>query len=199
MITVSCNTCGSEFRTYNARQLRCSQCLATENALASSGPLKDGGDRTSFATGSQRDTQDGKPRPDLLPVGAQLRKAVIHMLGSIKYAERNWELGQPQSQFLTSLFRHLYAWMLGDTSEDHLAQAGWNLDCLLDQEERLLRGKLPAELFRQPWYDQRDPSESIKRLPTRVFLDGDTKAAAAKASEFRAAVEAARAIKVSNK
>lgn len=153
--------------------------------------LKDGGTRTTFRTGSQRDTQDGKPRPDLIPVRAQLRKAVIHMLGSIKYDERNWEKGQPQSQFLASLMRHLYYWMMGDTSEDHLAQAGWNLDCLLDQEERCHENKLPLDLLNLPHYN--GGAQSIINLPTRVFLGKDTKAAAKAAQDFRASVEAARA------
>ena len=155
------------------------------------GPLRDGGDRTQFQTGSQRDTQDGKPRPDLLPVRAQLRKAVIHMLGSIKYDERNWEKGQPQSQFLSSLLRHLFAWMMGDTSEDHLAQAGWNLDAMLDQEERFLEGGLPIQLMNVPGYGDA-PHSAIEQLPTRVFLGQDRKAAAKAAQDFKAAVAAAK-------
>jgi len=152
------------------------------------GPLRDGGDRTQFTTGSQRDTQDGKPRPDLLPARAQMRKSVIHMLGSIKYEERNWEKGQPQSQFLASALRHLYKWLSGDVSEDHLAQLGWNVDCLIDQEERALAGLLPKTLLNLPCYPQNDPTLPVRIVPTRVFLDGDSKAAAAEARAFRQAV-----------
>ena len=156
-------------------------------------PMADSGSRTQFSTGSQRDSQDGKPRRGLVSVRANLRCSIIHMLGSIKYEARNWEKGQPQSQFFESMMRHICKWQLGDTSEDHLAQARWNLDALLDQEERLAAGTpgIDGELFDLPWYHDK-PVETIQSLPTRVFLDGDVKAAQAAARAFREQVEQAK-------
>lgn len=154
-------------------------------------PMADSGKRLTFGTGSQRDSQDGKPRPGLVSVHANMRTGVIHMLGSIKYEARNWEKGQPQSQFWESLMRHLMLHAMGDTSEDHAAQARWNLDGMLSQEERVLAGTLPVTLLDLPWY-QPDPIAYLKRLPTRVFLDGDTQAAQEAAANYRQQVEAAR-------
>lgn len=151
-------------------------------------PMADSGERKVFATGSQRDTQDGKPRPGLVSVYANLREGVVHMLGGIKYEVRNWEKGQPQSQFWESMMRHITWAMMGRTDEDHWAQARWNLSAILHQEEQLLAGNLPPELFDLPFYGK-DPAAYIRRLPSRVFLDGDVKAAAAAARRFREQVE----------
>lgn len=157
-------------------------------------PLADAGHRTQFATGSQRDTQDGKPRPGLCSARANLRTGVIHMLGSIKYEARNWEKGQPQSQFFESMIRHLIKWQMGDTAEDHLAQARWNMDCLLDQEERYVTNsdeRITEQLFDLPWYGG-DALEVLRQLPTRVFLDGTAEEARAASQRFREHVASQR-------
>lgn len=108
--------------------------------------LKDSGQRQQFATGSVRDTRDGKGRYDLLPPRA-IREVAIHFqLGSEKYGERNWELGQNLSRYLDSGIRHAFAALEGQADENHAAAAAWNLLCFLETRARVKAGLLPSEL-----------------------------------------------------
>lgn len=88
--------------------------------------VKDSGRREEFEGGSRRDTQEGKPRYDLLnPLG--LERVAIHAAnGAEKYGEFNWALGQPTRRILASAFRHLMALFFKRTDEDHAAALAWN-------------------------------------------------------------------------
>lgn len=98
--------------------------------------LKDSGDRTQFETGAVRDMHQGKGRCDLLPPLALLRLARHFENGAIKYGERNWEKGIPCHSFLDSALRHMFKYMAGNTDEDHLVAALWNIVCLAETEEK---------------------------------------------------------------
>jgi hypothetical protein len=115
--------------------------------------MKDSGERQQFGTGAHRDTETGKPRPDLISVFARLRLAEVMAKGAEKYNPRNWEQGIPSSRFLASLYRHLLQFELGDTDEDHLGQAAFNLFGLIHNQEAVRRGILPEELLDLPSYD----------------------------------------------
>lgn len=95
---------------------------------------KDSGEREEFGNGSLRDSQEGKPRYDLISPIAAKRKAELMARGAEKYGERNWEKGQPLSRFLSSAMRHLEMYRLGDRSEDHLAAVGYNDDAMMHFE-----------------------------------------------------------------
>lgn len=97
--------------------------------------VKDSGARESFATGSVRDTQEGKGRFDLIDPYAMLRLAKHYENGAKKYGDRNWEKGQPSSRYLSSAFRHLFKYLAGMRDEDHLAAAAWNVFAILHNEE----------------------------------------------------------------
>lgn len=88
--------------------------------------VKDSGARESWETGARRDTQDGKPRYDLIPLHPLNRLAMHYTNGAVKYGEHNWTKGLPISRFYASLFRHLIAFAEGDETEDHLAAVAWN-------------------------------------------------------------------------
>jgi hypothetical protein len=47
--------------------------------------------------------------------------------GAAKYGDYNWEKGMPVSEILNHGIAHLYAWLAGDRSEDHLGHALWNV------------------------------------------------------------------------
>ncbi len=55
--------------------------------------------------------------------------------GAERYGQRNWEKGMPLSRYLASAERHLMQFKQGDLSEDHLAQAVWNLCAILHHQE----------------------------------------------------------------
>lgn len=97
--------------------------------------ILDSGNRTQFQTGAVRDMHQGKGRCDLLPPNALLRLARHFETGSLKYGDRNWELGIPCHSFADSGMRHLLKYIAGNTDEDHLIAAIWNLMCLAETEE----------------------------------------------------------------
>ena len=108
--------------------------------------VKDSGIREDFATGSKRDTQDGKPRFDLIPSGPLYRLAMVYSRGAKKYGEYNWVKGQPLTRYFSSAMRHLMAWSIGLRDEDHLAQAAWNIFAIIHTEMMLEAGDYPKEL-----------------------------------------------------
>jgi hypothetical protein len=107
---------------------------------------KGSGQRQEFATGSRRDSQDGKGRYDLLPPEAIRRYAQLLERGADVYGGRNWELGQPFSRVLSSMLRHAFQAAAGQDDEDHLAAVIFNAAALITFQERIADGTLPAEL-----------------------------------------------------
>ena len=95
---------------------------------------KDGGAKEQFATGSQRDTQQGKPRYSLIPPYPLKRLADLYVRGAEKYDDHNWAKGQPTSRILDSLMRHVEAYRMGETTEDHLSAIAWNAFALMQFE-----------------------------------------------------------------
>lgn len=108
--------------------------------------IKDSGARQSFDTGAVRDTQAGKGRFDLLPMGAIRRLAIHFEKGAKKYGDRNWEKGIPLDRYMDSALRHLASYMEGRIDEDHLVAAAWNLLCALQTESWIAEGRLPDSL-----------------------------------------------------
>jgi hypothetical protein len=107
---------------------------------------KDSGQRQEFSTGSRRDTQEGKPRFDLVPVIPLKRLADLYARGAAKYGDHNWQKGQPISRYYGSLLRHVYAWAAGDDDEDHLIAASWNAFSIVWTLAAIEAGGLPEEL-----------------------------------------------------
>lgn len=120
--------------------------------------LHDSGQRQPFDSGAVRDSQEGKGRFDLITPFMLTRLARVYEKGARKYDARNWEKGMPFSRFLDSAMRHIIKYELGYTDEDHLAQAIWNLSCIVHFEELIDRGLADALLNDLPLY-LRDKNE----------------------------------------
>lgn len=118
--------------------------------------IKDSGEREAFSTGSQRDSQTGKPKPSLTPTSTLLKLHLHFGNGASKYEERNWEHGQPVSQYMDSAQRHMDWFKLGLTDEPHLIAALWNLACLDWTLDMIKLGKLPEELDDRPEHMKED-------------------------------------------
>ena len=86
----------------------------------------DSGKREEFKSGAVRDTQEDKPRYDLIPPAPLKRLAELYTRGAQKYNDHNWTKGMPTSRFLASLMRHVEQYRMGDREEDHLAAVAWN-------------------------------------------------------------------------
>lgn len=108
---------------------------------------KDSGSRTEFPSGMRRDTQDGKPRFDLLfvpgvPYEEQplTRVAGLMARGAEKYGDHNWTLANSEEElarFKASAARHFAQWMAGETDEDHGAATWYNIQAVMVLEWKL--------------------------------------------------------------
>lgn len=92
-------------------------------------------DKRQFSTGAVRDSNEGKSRPDLISPYFTERLGYRLAEGAKKYAERNWEKGIPDAAFLESLERHLVAYKMGKTDEDHAAAIAFNIMGIIHNEE----------------------------------------------------------------
>lgn len=100
--------------------------------------------KKQFETGAVRDAnvagkKDGEhpERYDLLSPIAIRRLAQTYGEGAAKYDDHNWRKGFPFSVMLNHCLAHVFAYMSGDKSEDHLAHGAWNLMALMHFEETL--------------------------------------------------------------
>jgi hypothetical protein len=135
--------------------------------------VKDSGARAEFAGGMVRDTNEGKPRFDLLlPLGVPYRDQFLtrcagHMAnGAEKYDARNWEKGCDAAvleRYKESALRHLMAWVAGEVDEDHAAAVVFNL---LAYETTAYKMELELEGTWSPWL-----SPAPGAAPARRDLD----------------------------
>lgn len=108
--------------------------------------IQDSGKRQGWATGSVRDTDDGKGWPHCIPTIFIQRLAEHFRKGAEKYAKDNWKLGQPLSRYIDSAWRHLMATRDGKQDEDHAAATAWNVCCFMWTADAIERSELPPEL-----------------------------------------------------
>ncbi len=88
-----------------------------------------------FETGAVRSRDADKVRFDLItPIGLR-RLAETYAEGAAKYGANNWKRGIPASDLINHVIRHIYLWLGGDRSEDHLAHATWGLMTTMHFEE----------------------------------------------------------------
>lgn len=110
---------------------------------------KDSGKREEFATGMVRDTQDDKPRYDLIDRSFLKRWAELMARGGKKYGEENWRKAATQEEltrFRSSAIRHMFQYLEGDRSEDHAAAVAFNLAGAEMVQEKLARKALDEEI-----------------------------------------------------
>lgn len=111
---------------------------------------KDSGKRDEYASGMVRDTQEGKPRFDLMfpldvPYDQQMltRIAALMARGAEKYGDRNWERGEGEVELdraKSSAFRHFVQWLTEENDEDHAAAVFFNI-----QQVEYLRYKMEVQ------------------------------------------------------
>lgn len=97
--------------------------------------VKDSGKRQKFDSGAVRDTDEGKPRFDLISPFALKRVASHLAKGAKKYEERNWEKGISISRCYASMLRHAFAYGMGENDEDHLSAVCFNAMAIIHFEE----------------------------------------------------------------
>lgn len=106
-----------------------------------------------YQTGAVRSPDAEETRYDLIsPIGLR-RVAEACAEGSHKYGDFNWEKGMPVNDILNHAIRHIYLFLSGDTSEDHLGHATWNLMAACHSHElwhHLNEGTLRGECCAPP-------------------------------------------------
>ncbi len=112
--------------------------------------LKQKSKRQTFDTGAQRDTQEGKPRCDLISPIMLERLGTLLAKGAEHYGERNWEKGMPLSRLLASAMSHMIKTLDGLEEEDHPIQCIFNLMAYIHTLHRIRAGSLPVELDDMP-------------------------------------------------
>jgi dATP/dGTP diphosphohydrolase len=106
---------------------------------------KDSGERQEFSTGMVRDTQNDKPRYDLVDWPMIKRWADLMQRGAVKYGEHNWKKASTAtelSRFQASALRHMVQWFNGDIDEDHAAACYFNIAGAEMVKEKLKKGPL---------------------------------------------------------
>ncbi len=131
-----CTDCGNWLPKGHFLEEECEVCSEPEEGQPGF-ITKDSGKREEYESGMVRDTQDGKPRFDLLipldvPYRDQFLTRVAELLGrgAEKYSDRNWEKASGSAEldrFKSSAHRHLMQWVAGESDEDHAAAVVFNL------------------------------------------------------------------------
>ena len=88
-----------------------------------------------YDTGAERSPDADGERYDLISHIGLRRLAETCHEGAVKYSAANWEAGIPIADMLNHGLRHIYKYLSGDTEEDHLAHAAWNLFGAMHSEE----------------------------------------------------------------
>ena len=73
---------------------------------------------------------NGKARFDLIPPPALIALAELYSTGSVKYGDRNWELGMAYGRVFGAMMRHSWAWWRGEIydkedGQHHLISVAW--------------------------------------------------------------------------
>lgn len=80
-----------------------------------------------YNSGAVRSKDAEGTRYDLVsPIGLAAVAAACAE-GAAKYGDFNWERGMPAADMINHALRHVYLFLGGDRSEDHLGHAAWNL------------------------------------------------------------------------
>ena len=100
---------------------------------------KDSGKRVDYKSGMRRDTQENKPRYDLIYLPGLKRLAELYQRGAVKYGDRNWQLANSKEEYIrfkASAFRHFIQAMNNEDDEDHKSAVIFNLFAMMMLEEK---------------------------------------------------------------
>jgi hypothetical protein len=92
-------------------------------------------DREVHATGAVRSTDANNVRYDLISPQALRRLAMTYDEGAKKYGAFNYKKGFQIQSLMNHAIRHCYLFLEGNTDEDHLPHAIWNLMTAIEMME----------------------------------------------------------------
>jgi hypothetical protein len=109
--------------------------MAIQSPLFNASQIIHTDEKTEFETGATRDDSTGKGRPSLISPVLIHRVSKHLAAGEEHYGKDNWTKGMPYCRTADSLIRHIFQWLAGDDSEDHLAAIVCNTMFLMHYEE----------------------------------------------------------------
>ena len=102
---------------------------------------KDSGKRKDFKSGMRRDTDEDKPRYDLIYQPMITRLAYLMARGAVKYGDNNWQKAnsiEELKRFKASAYRHFMQWFNDlDVEEDHAAAIQFNVNAVEYMKDKL--------------------------------------------------------------
>jgi len=123
---------------------------------------KDSGKREEYQSWMRRDTQEGKPRYDLIPTWFLKRLAWLFQRGAIKYWEDNYQLADSREEykrFRASGRRHFIQVMDWEDDEDHKMSVVFNL--------------IAMDMMEQKWFNIKNkPEEKKQSEPCHIDFIG---------------------------
>lgn len=139
----TCNDCQKQFHShYLDKDFKCPECMyklvkymEEKNKVGRKDKEVISAGGTQFETGAVRSADASGVMYQLIsPIGMR-RLAETMKEGFDKYGTYNWERGMPIGDILNHGLRHIFEYLSGDRSEDHLAHATWNLMAAMHMEE----------------------------------------------------------------
>jgi hypothetical protein len=124
--------------------------MAIQSPLFNASQIIHTDEKTEFETGATRNDSTGKGRPSLISPVLIHRVSKHLAAGEKHYGKDNWTKGMPYCRTADSLIRHIFQWLAGDDSEDHLAAIVCNAQFLMHFEEAIKTKSLPASLDDRP-------------------------------------------------
>ena len=100
-----------------------------------------GEDLKQFESGAIRSKDADHARYDLIPRAALEAMTITLKKGADRYGEFNWKKGIPASDLMNHCLQHIYKWLDGDRSEEHIAHAMCNLAFLAHFETEKTKGE----------------------------------------------------------
>lgn len=130
--------------------------------------------RHEYDTGAVRSADCDNVRYDLItPIGLR-SLARTYAEGAEKFGAANWENGMPVTDLLNHAIAHIYNFLSGDRSEDHLGHAAWNILGAIHSYElwpELNQAHLRGKNCAAPASTKTTPSGAKPTAPTSAGVD----------------------------
>lgn len=110
-----------------------------------------------FSTGAKRGTEHADCDLSLIPPEAIRAWGRAFAEGKKKYGAHNWLKGFPQMSVINHALQHIFSYLEGDRTEDHLGHALWNIGTAIHQD------KFRPDLMDLPPYTEKADAVHIDR------------------------------------
>jgi len=115
-------------RNYKTKQVYDFSNITNDMSVETATALKAASDNLKhFESGAVRSKDADHARYDLIPQAAIEAMAITLKKGEERYGKDNWKKGIPAEDLMNHCLQHIYKWLDGDRSEEHIAHAMCNL------------------------------------------------------------------------